>query len=55
MKHKYIDKQKQAAYENAYECLYFGYGKTYWNNCGLTEDVSEDIWKQAYDDICSEE
>lgn len=55
MKNRYTDLQKQAAYENTYDCLYCGYGKSYWNNCGLDEETSKEIWEQAYEDTCSEE
>lgn len=52
MKRRYTDIQKQAAYENAYDCLYYGYGKSVWNNCGLNEEDSIKVWKQAHKDIC---
>lgn len=39
--------QEQAAYENALDCLYFGYGKKYWNACGLSEEEAGRIWKEA--------
>lgn len=29
IKNRHKDRQKQAAYENAYDCLYYGYGKSY--------------------------
>lgn len=55
MKNRYSDIQKQAAYENAYDCLYYGYGKSTWNNCGLDEDTSNEVWNQAFKDITEEE
>lgn len=54
MKTRYKDMQKQAVYESAYDCLYYGYGKSDWNNCGLDEEVSTLVWEQAFNDICSE-
>lgn len=29
---RYNDVKLQAAYENACDCLYYGYGKKVWNN-----------------------
>lgn len=55
MKKRYKSIQKQAAYENAYDCLYYGYGKSVWNNCGLDEDTSNEVWNQAFKDITEEE
>lgn len=55
MKKRYEDVQKQSAYENAYDCLLYGYGEKYWNNCGLNESTSEEVWKQAFVDICNED
>ena len=40
-------KQEQAAYENACDCLYYGYGRKHWNSCGLSEDDADRIWKDA--------
>ena len=54
IKNRYKDKQKQVAYENAYDCLYYGYDKGYWNSCGLDEQSSNEVWKQAFKDICKE-
>ena len=38
---------KELAKLNAKDCLYYGYGKAYWNNLGLNEKLSNEIWKQA--------
>ena len=54
IKNRYKDRQKQAAYENAYDCLYYGYGKSYWNSCGLDKQSQNEVWKQAFQDICRE-
>lgn len=54
IKNRYKERQKQAAYENAYDCLYYGYGKSYWNNCELDEQSSNEVWKQALKDISKE-
>lgn len=50
-KNRYSNKQKQNAYMNACDCLYYGYGKSYWNNCGLSDDDATKVWSQAYKDI----
>lgn len=55
MKNRYNnDGQKQAAYENACDCLYYGFGKNVWNNCGLDEQLSKEVWKQAFEDMSDE-
>lgn len=51
-KKRFADDQKQFAYENACDCLYYGYGKRYWNNCGLSEHDAEKVWEKAYSDMC---
>lgn len=48
------DEQKQAAYENACDCLYYGYGRNYWNSCGLDEPTSQEVWKQAHEDMIND-
>ena len=41
----------QAAYENACDCLYYGYGKSAWNNCGLPKPTANMIWERAKYDL----
>lgn len=43
-KNRYTDKAKQNAYMNACDCLYFGFGKIFWNDCGCNDDS---VWDQA--------
>ena len=50
-KNRYSNKQKQNAYMNACDCLYYGCGKSYWNSCGLSDDDAAEVWKQAYKDM----
>lgn len=38
-KNRYTDKAKQNAYMNACDCLYFGFGKIFWNDCGCNDDL----------------
>lgn len=45
--------QEQAAYENAWECLWAGYGREYWNSCGLTGEKADEIWLEAKAEITS--
>ena len=40
---------KQAAFENACDCLWFGCGRKDWNNCGLSPKESDEVWKKAYE------
>ena len=51
----YKDPIKQAAFENAYDCLYYGYGKSYWDSCGLSESDAKKVWKKAFETICEED
>lgn len=39
--------RKQTALENAYDCLWFGYGRKYWNSCGLSSKTADAIWEEA--------
>lgn len=47
-KNRYTDKVKQNAYMNACDCLYFGFGKIFWNDCGCNDDS---VWDQAMRDM----
>ena len=40
--------QEQAAFENACDCLYNGYGRKDWNSCGLSVEDATRIWKDAF-------
>lgn len=51
-KKRYTNQQKQNAYMNACDCLYYGYGKSDWNNCGLSDEDAAEVWKQAHKDLC---
>lgn len=42
------NKQKQAAFENACDCLYYGYGKKSCNFCGLSEQEADQVWHEAF-------
>ena len=45
--------QEQSAYENACDCLYYGYGRKFWNSCGLQEKEAVRIWQEARKDMAS--
>lgn len=51
MKYTDITYLEIAAFENALDCLYYGYGKKYWNNCGLDKETSDKIWKKAIETL----
>lgn len=53
MKKRYNDIKKQAAHENACDCLYYGYGKSVWNSCDLDEETANLIWKTAKEVIAN--
>lgn len=36
---------------NAKDCLKYGYSKQHWNNCGVSEKLACDIWKQAIKEL----
>lgn len=48
-KNRYADKVKQNAYMNAIDCLYFGFTKIFWNDCGC--DDRDSVWNQAVKDM----
>lgn len=45
--------QKQAAFDNACDYFYYGYGKQRWidngHNLGLSEDDSNKVWHEAFE------
>lgn len=53
MKNRYNDRAKQAAYENAYDCFYFGMSSKDWNDCGIHQDQRAEVWRLAFWD-CAE-
>ena len=48
-----MDSVEQGAFENACDCLYYGYGKKYWLdmgwNMGLSKEKSDEIWQKAFE------
>lgn len=56
MNKKIIIKGKyQAIYENAKDCLYYGFGYKFWkkNNCPeLDDDIAINIWDKAVEEMC---
>lgn len=40
---------EKMAFLNACDCLRYGYGRTYWNSCGLEGADADRIWKKAMD------
>lgn len=55
MKRMYEDQIKQIAFENAYDCLYYGYGRKYWDSQGLSKEEADEVWKAAFYYIAEEE
>lgn len=47
------DKRKQIAYENAIDCLYYGYGWKEWDSLNLTEEEKKEIWEKAIEYLAS--
>lgn len=43
------------AFLNACDCLHYGYGKTYWSDCGIDEQYRDLVWKQARYFVAEEE
>lgn len=53
-KRRYVNQLYQNAYENAYDCHYYGMGRSDWQDCGVrTQAKKDEIWKLAYYD-CAE-
>ena len=44
-----------AAFENAIDCMYFGYGRKHWNPAGLSDADADKIWKQARELMTTDE
>lgn len=53
-KNRYTSKQKQIAYENACDCIFYGYGRRYWLSNGLEGKEADEVWKQAFNDMSKE-
>ena len=53
-KKRYQEANKQAAYENACDCLYYGYDRKYWNSCELEESEANKVWNQAFNDMAED-
>lgn len=52
-KRRYTNQTEQNAYENAYDCHYFGMGSRDWNDCGIPKEKRAEIWKQAWEDCAN--
>ena len=50
-----LDTQKKCAFENACDCLKYGYGKDKWNFCGLSKEDADEVWKKAFDHMSKDE
>lgn len=50
---RYNDMKLQAAHENACDCLYYGYGKSVWNSCGLDAVTASAVWRKAKEVLAS--
>ena len=48
---RFDDKAKQNAYMNACDCLFYGYGQEFWNDCGIDDADRREVWAQARFDI----
>ena len=47
IKRQYEDYTKECAFENAIDCLVYGYGQNVWNSCGLEEKDKIEVWNKA--------
>ena len=48
---RYTNKTMQNAYINACDCLYYGYGMSYWIDCGIPKEKRREVWMQARMDM----
>ena len=42
---------KQAAYENACDCMYYGIPSSEWVDCGIEEQERHEVWRLAFWDM----
>lgn len=42
---------EKAAKENAKDCLYYGFGRKYWNSLKLDKETADKIWQQAIKEL----
>ncbi len=54
-KKRYQNKTEQCAYENACDCIYYGYSIKYWIDCGIDKGKRDSIWNAALTDMASDE
>lgn len=47
LKRMYADDTLEAVFENACDCLYYGYGLATLNKCGLSDEEALIVWKKA--------
>lgn len=45
---------KRAVYDNARDCIYYGYGYSHLNKNGLSDEEAKVIWRRAFEDMASE-
>lgn len=54
-----LERQKEIAFQNACDCIYYGYGKGTWKseegNNNLDEETSNEIWHEAWEHMASQE
>lgn len=55
MKKMYKDMHKQIAFENACDCLHYGYGRGCWDSQGLSEEEAKEVWSAAFNYVAEEE
>lgn len=48
---RFEDKAKQNAYIHACDCIFYGYGQEFWNDCGIDEQDRKEVWTQARIDV----
>jgi hypothetical protein len=47
IKRQYEDNKMECAFENAIDCLVYGYGKNVWNSYDLSENDKIEVWNKA--------
>ena len=51
-KKRYDEQDKQNSYMNACDCLFYGYGYSYFIPCGnYSEEVKKSVWNRAKEDM----
>lgn len=49
-----LERHKEIAYQNAIDCLHYGYGRKHWDSQGLPKEIADEIWHKAFERMASD-